>query len=62
MKIYIFNYVNAAGFNCCFALQNAFVYFFVCFLEEGAGCVGVQLQLSGSGPPQSVQSLLGSPV
>lgn len=35
---------------------------FVCSPEEGAGCVGVQLQLSGSGPPQSVQPLLGAPV
>lgn len=34
----------------------------VCSPEEGAGCVGVRLQLSGSGPPQSVQPLLGAPV
>lgn len=30
--------------------------------EEGTGRVGVRLQLSGSGPPQSVQPLLGAPV
>lgn len=34
----------------------------VCSPEEGAGCVGVQLQLFGFGHAQSVQSLLGAPV
>lgn len=34
----------------------------VCPPEEGAWCDGVQLQLSGSGSPQSVRSLLGTAV
>lgn len=35
---------------------------FVCSAEEGAGCAGVRLQLSGAGPPPSVQPLLGAQV